>query len=259
MTDHRDELIELYALGALPADEAAEVEDYLASNSQAQQRYSQYQQVAQALRWSVEQHEPPEGAYARFRERLAKPSNVVASKPTPKPAKRQSWLASLFGRRYYLIATALTIFLVLLAGLGGRIWQLQNEVASLQPLIAENQQLTELLAKSGTQLVPLADTGTGMAGGSINIIVNPQTGQSYLSASHLPPLAANQSYQLWLIADGTPQSMEVFDVNTSGDALIWIERLPSTGAENLLGITVEPAGGSQQPTSNPLAVGTIDA
>ncbi len=259
MTDHRDELIELYALGALPADEAAEVEDYLASNSQAQQRYSHYQRVAQALLLSVDQHEPPTGAYERFRERLDKPSNVVASQPVNKPAQRQSWLANLFGRRFHLIATALIIFLVLLAGAGGRIWQLQREVATLQPLLVQNEQLTALLAKSGTQLVPLADTGSGIAGGTINIIVNPQTGQSYLSASHLPPLAVNQSYQLWLIADGTPQSMEVFGVDTSGDALIWIDRLPSTGAENLLGITVEPAGGSQQPTSNPVAVGTIDA
>lgn len=258
MTDQRDELIELYALGALPADEAAEVEDYLASNSQAQQRYSQYRHISQALLWSVEQRDPPAGAYERFRERLATPSNVPA-KLLSQPTQRQSWLASLFGRRYRLIATALTIFLVLLGGAGGLIWQLQNEVGALQPLVEQNKQLTALLGESGTQLVPLADTGNGMAGGTINIIVNPQTGQSYLRASHLPPLTANQSYQLWLIADGTPQSMEVFGVDTSGDALIWIDRLPSTGAENLLGITVEPAGGSQQPTSNPLAVGTIDA
>ncbi|GAA5529695.1 anti-sigma factor [Herpetosiphon gulosus] len=258
MTDQRDELIELYALGALPADEAAEVEDYLASNSQAQERYSQYRRISQALLWSVEQRDPPAGAYERFRERLATPSNVP-TKPLNQPTQRQSWLASLFGRRYRLIATALTIFLVLLGGAGGRIWQLQNEVGGLQPLVEQNKQLTALLGESGTQLVPLADTGSGMAGGTINIIVNPQTGHSYLRASHLPPLAANQSYQLWLIADGTPQSMEVFGVDTSGDALIWIDRLPSTGAENLLGITVEPAGGSQQPTSNPLAVGTIDA
>jgi hypothetical protein len=48
-----------------------------------------------------------------------------------------------------------------------------------------------------------------------------------------------------------------FDVDAQGGAATLLRGLPAPGAENLLGITVEPSGGSAQPTTTPILVGEM--
>ena len=71
----------------------------------------------------------------------------------------------------------------------------------------------------------------------------------------LPPLPEGQTYQLWVIVEGTPVSAGTFDVEPDGSARYDAEPLPPVEADAAvaLAVTVEPAGGVPQPTG-PMAL-----
>jgi anti-sigma-K factor RskA len=79
-------------------------------------------------------------------------------------------------------------------------------------------------------------------------------------AFRLPPAPANHSYQLWVIADGKPASVKVFDSDPDGHAMVEGLALPPTSrGVTAVYLTVEPAGGSPTPTTEPILKGTVPA
>ncbi len=66
----------------------------------------------------------------------------------------------------------------------------------------------------------------------------------------LPPAPEGYVYQLWLMHGGLRRSIGTFEVDSMGYA--WIELpVPASGVEYLLGgVTLEPEGGSPEPTGN---------
>lgn len=103
-----------------------------------------------------------------------------------------------------------------------------------------NQQLVESIQQSGavsTALVNDSDESIGtlvrQTDNSIFVVLNEK-------------LSDEQVYQAWNIVDGQPQSMGIFD---SG-----VIQVAGFEAGNIFGVTVEPAGGSEQPTSTPIVI-----
>jgi anti-sigma-K factor RskA len=62
----------------------------------------------------------------------------------------------------------------------------------------------------------------------------------------LPRLSEKQVYQIWAIHDETPVSAGLLEDTDDGAAMA----MPSAGTQ--VAITIEPAGGSQRPTSEPI-------
>ena len=71
-----------------------------------------------------------------------------------------------------------------------------------------------------------------------------------LTIGGLDPLEADQTYQLWVIRDGAPASVGVFRVSPEGTAGARFEHDLVEG--DIVAVTIEPAGGSPLPTSDPL-------
>ena len=67
----------------------------------------------------------------------------------------------------------------------------------------------------------------------------------------LPPLEADQTYQLWSMDNGTPISLGLLGADPT------VAVVGASGHPDQLAITAEPAGGSPGPTSNPVVVGTL--
>lgn len=84
---------------------------------------------------------------------------------------------------------------------------------------------------------------------------NPATQKNYLQINNLPPLASNQSFQLWsLKGNDPPIPLDVFegDVNQ----ILEIQFVENT---NAYAITIEPRGGQDTPTlENLIGVFTIE-
>ena len=80
-----------------------------------------------------------------------------------------------------------------------------------------------------------------------------------VTAFDLPPAPDGSTYQLWAIAEGqAPVSMGTFDTDDSGSAALTLPVDPDIrdlGLIALCGLTLEPTGGSTQPTEQPRLIG----
>jgi anti-sigma-K factor RskA len=81
-----------------------------------------------------------------------------------------------------------------------------------------------------------------------------------VTAFGLPPAPPGKTYQLWALRKGQPPlSMGTFDVNASGRTMTTLAVSPAItngGFIDDCGLTVEPAGGSPQPTEAPRLIGS---
>ena len=101
-----------------------------------------------------------------------------------------------------------------------------------------------------TQVFEAADaheaTVKTRTGATVTVATSRRLGKMAVETGALPRLGAQRVYQIWAIHDGTPTSAGLLDDPDRGAAMA----LPSAGT--LVAITVEPAGGSQAPTTTPL-------
>lgn len=105
------------------------------------------------------------------------------------------------------------------------------------------QAIAEALAEPDAVLVTAEVTGGGRA-------AMVRSDHSVLMAfRELPPLDEHD-YQMWLVEDGAASSAGIINAR-DGRATAEMEDVPATAA---LAVTIEPAGGSPQPTTDPLVV-----
>ena len=88
-------------------------------------------------------------------------------------------------------------------------------------------------------------------GGEITLVTSAEQGRSGVVVAGLPELDADQTYELWYIDDSGAASAGTFDV--SGDET-WRVLEGSFIPGVAVGVTIEPAGGSPQPTTEPIVV-----
>ncbi|MFI0407718.1 anti-sigma factor domain-containing protein [Actinomadura sp. 3N508] len=101
---------------------------------------------------------------------------------------------------------------------------------------------------------PDARSATGIArgGGTVTIVASASRGRVVVGSSGLPGLPSARAYQLWLIDGNGARSAGLLPTGGTQAVVAGTWR-----PADKLGITVEPAGGSAQPTTEPLVlVGT---
>jgi anti-sigma-K factor RskA len=83
------------------------------------------------------------------------------------------------------------------------------------------------------------------------VVVSPSLGSAVFIADEVAGVPDGRTYQLWLIgADGSATSAGTFTPGSNGRAAVVLSgSLADTAA---VGVTVEPDGGSTQPTSEPV-------
>jgi anti-sigma-K factor RskA len=110
----------------------------------------------------------------------------------------------------------------------------------------DNNRLATVLSAPDARTVTVA----GRQGGNATLVVSVGRAEGVVVTSGLPAAGEHQTYQLWLIgADGArPAGLLGVDATGHGQALV---SGPFVSAEKF-GVTVEPAGGSKQPTTTPV-------
>jgi len=252
-----DSLIDSYALGALEPAEMEQVESYIAQSNHARALYEQSQRVVTALAWTPTQVNPPTGAYSRLMQRVGVETpplvvRAVSGKPT-------FWhqIQALFTPQGRWVGALTLLLLVGVLGLGSWNLVLRQQASGTTTSVNQYQELTALLAYPTTRLVALRSANNSIPNAGTQVVINVERDEGFVIAAGLAPLPDHQTYQLWLISDGKPVSMSVFDVDSQGKSTRLIRGLPTPGTANSLGITVEPSGGSTQPTSPPILVGDL--
>jgi anti-sigma-K factor RskA len=231
-----EELKESYALGNLSEAERREFERYLAENPSEQAEVDELSSIARLLALAPPEQEPP----ARLRKHLMNQVRAEAAESGSQGAAtrtrgegRESWARRLFGIRGAVTAAAAAI-------LGLAVWNvsLQSEVRDLRD----------------TQMNAYELQGSGEAQTVEGKVVKIGEQGAMLVATDLPELPEGKTYEMWSIDEGQPESCGTFEagegpaIETMGQSI--------TEAEQFA-ITVEPEGGSGQPTTEPIVVADL--
>ncbi len=90
-----------------------------------------------------------------------------------------------------------------------------------------------------------AETMTTANGGKLRVATSASYGQMAIATQGLPKLR-DRSYQMWAIRNGRPTSVGLVEDLSKGKVM------PMPAAGTTVAITIEPAGGSRQPTTQPI-------
>ncbi len=88
-------------------------------------------------------------------------------------------------------------------------------------------------------------------GGTVELVWSAELGRSAVRAADLPDVGADSTYELWYIDDSGATPAGTFDPSRGGEAFVVLDGEFQPGL--VVGITVEPAGGSTSPTTDPIA------
>ena len=262
-------ILESYVMGAVSDQERREVE-CLSSI------YPDIQQEIDQLSVALEQYtqlysvEPPASVKAKLLEQLdfdAPKETIVRQMPvnlnTERPyTYRATWMVAasigllvlLFS--FYLLSQLRTNQNTL-ASVRTSNSSLQSEIHQLRDRQAQAEQTLTLLRQPGLRTLALHGNEKAPQGNML-LFWNTQTHQVAVQVQSLPPLPANQQYQLWSMVNGKPVDAGVFDASNASEFVQRLNR-PVERAD-AFAVTVEKRGGSPTPTlSTLLAITTVNS
>jgi anti-sigma-K factor RskA len=242
-----EEIYPAYALSAVDGKDRAQIEQHIAVCPACANIVAGYRPVADNLAYAVPLVEPP----ADLKYRV-----LAAALPHTSPAPSLLAQLSHFITQLFRAPAFSAIALVLVVALGAWNLSLQNQLeeqAAITRKILDdmNRQraLVSTIAYADTQ--PKRMQATEIAPQAIGrLYLAPELNTLALIVYDLPPLEPSRTYQVWLIdSAGERTSGGTFTVDERGRGWVYIRSPKPLNQCNDIGITIEPAGGSPQPTT----------
>ena len=227
--DHRRWRAELaaYLLGSLEDDERQSIESHLAECENCREELRWLQPAIDLLPESVEQLDPPpalrERLLAEVRSEVAESAPAAAQKTKRRNPARRGFVRGFLLRP----ATGLAAVALIAAGIGG---YALNEGGS------SSDRDTTTIRSQGAGALQATLERSGDSG------VLRLTGLDQASASHV--------YEAWVQRGRAIKPTSLFDARHNGTASVSLE--DKLGGADAVMVTLEPRGGSPQPTSPPI-------
>ncbi len=228
-----EELAGAYALDALPAETLREVREHLES-CQQHPEIAGLRAAALSLAAAAPGMEPPPGLKTRLMDEIRQ-ETARAAEGRPREIDG-SWLRRYVGSAFrpYALAGALAIAVAALIG-----WNVYLQTSG-----------------DGGQDVAIVRALTDSGAAQGRVLYFQEEGVAVITVEDLAPLPTDQTYQVWAISgDDVATGIGLFNTSASGEASTALE-VDLTNAE-FVAITIEPAGGSPQPTSDPVLMAQI--
>jgi len=236
--DEIEEMLGVYALDALDADERQEVEDHLASCPRCRAELAAHREVAVLLGNPV--GDAPAVAPDEVWDRIA--ASLQDEPPVLSPVARPN-----FRRRFALFVPlgAVAAGLILTVGLlAAKVGNLSQQVSSLR----HEATVTSVLLDPAHRTLELTSASHPVWRATVVILPN---GEGYVINPSMPALAGSQTFQLWALSDGRIVSLGVLGSHPAGAAI----RVEPT--MTVLMINAEPLGGTPTPTTPVLVRGNL--
>jgi anti-sigma-K factor RskA len=229
-----NELYDLYALGVLEPELAAEIDKHLEERCEyCMENVRGASNVIAALGGTVQSVAPPR----RLRER------VLASVRPPKRSNRWTFAVA-------ALSAACAVLVLTSIWSTTRMVSLRDQLSGMQRERNELRAAVELLSKSDTRTVQFGRAENTPHG---RVLVN-RSGGIVFVGSQLPPLPRDKTFELWLIpASGAPQPAGLFRPNAAGDS-VNVSSLAVSPESKAVAVTIEPSAGSNAPTTTPFLV-----
>src|SRR5699024_1450893 len=131
-------------------------------------------------------------------------------------------------------------------------------IAKIKDKLHQKNVMLEILSSPNMEVVQLKGLEVDTSGYG-KVFWAPQKQQALLQVTNLPPVPSNKVYQVWLIRDNEPISIDLFSVQDTSDVFIRMEEMISADKESAsaFAITLEPKGGKKQPTGDMYLIGDI--
>ncbi|MGC5165890.1 anti-sigma factor domain-containing protein [Luteimicrobium sp. DT211] len=231
------ELLPAYALDAVDDLERRSVERLVASDDDARRALAEYRAVVSAM---VPDVEPPAALRSDVLDRLTEttPRAAPSSTTSAERAGAEGARGRRARRRWGVagIAAAAVVAIAIPTGVA------VHESRQRADLEDRAQTVAAMLADPQAQLV----TGTMSTGGDASVLVAGD--QVLFTGSGMSPAGSGKDYQLWKSVDGkTMVSVGLVHADDGSAALLF-----DAPGDSVFAITVEPAGGSEQPTTDPV-------
>ena len=242
-----------YAVHALPEAEREEFERHLAACPSCEREVAELTATAGRLGLAVSGSASPE-----MRDRVLRRITEVRQEPPRLTRQEQQG----HGRAPHGGATsrrlrslprfALAACLAAAAAFGGiAVWQYESAQDAREQADASRRQqadLARVLAAPDARTTGRTELPGGATG---SVVVSRERDRAAFLATGMGAPPSGKVYQLWF-ADGEKMRSAGL-MNTSGESdAVLMEG--DVGGASAMGITVEPAGGSRQPTTEPLAL-----
>lgn len=229
------DLLALGAAGALSREEYRTLDELLAGDPELAGEYHALQAGAATLAEAASEA-PPTRLRASVREAIEGVQQLPRSEPIPRAYDGPSNVVPIHRRRWVLPATVAAAVLVLLAG----------GVVVRNVVDAPSDQMAEVLNDDEAVTIEL----TGALDG-LRIVASDREDAAVLLGSGLHRPEPGMVFQLWAIHDEAKQGMGTFMPAETGEVAMMVD---GAGVDAEWAVTMEPEGGSAQPTSEPVAV-----
>lgn len=265
--EHLMESAASYALDALDPPERATFEAHLAKCAECRDAVAAYRDVVGALAHAVPPVAPPNTTALRGRIMrdargvrpigvVPRPSHGVPAASVLAPAVKAGPRRIPWAMAVASLAAALAFAFVYRAE-RSRTARLSSELAALRTELARDDSMLAAFVGPEVHVVSLAAVDEKPA---VRVFWNHTRRQFIVTAFRLPQAPEGKTYQLWALRKGqAPLSMGTFAVNTSGRTMTTLavsNAITEGGLIDDCALTIEPDGGSPQPTETPRLIGS---
>lgn len=213
-----------YALGAVPDEEIPAIRAHILSCEECFAEAESYADTLAALSMAAGDVPLPAGFADRVIQQVTEESSQAA------PITKRRWSPALV-----FAAAALTLLFV---ATGVALFDAVDDRDRYQDVIAALVHDPDAIELSGP--------------GGAEAIVSQTDRGAVLVAVDLGEAPPGRVYQLWLMKDGVPTAAETFDVE---NGVVIVESAHDLDGFDGAAVTVEPEGGSEQPTTQPVISG----
>lgn len=262
-TDTTHTLVGAYVLDAVDDVERAAMERHLARCEECAAEVTELREAVAQLAASAAL-EPPAGLRGRVLTEVVRTRQIPPGRTGPSQVARS-------GRWWRGVAVGVAACLLIVGG-GVGVWSMQRriaverastQVAEQRAMAAERRELAirEVLAAPDAQVRTTRVKG----GGQIVVVASLAQDQAVVVLSDLLQMPADKTYQLWVVervaqygsdpaSTSAPRSAGVLQTGTTEVTQL----VKGLRKAQKVCLTVEPAGGSNQPTTSPVVVVNLE-
>lgn len=236
VSDNLHTLAAAYALDSLTDVERRRFETHLTDCDSCGDEVLGMRETVTRLATAAAQDPPP-----ALRERVL--AQAARTRQVPPRVRRPA--SPRVHRLGWMLSAACLVLAVVLGVAAVREQQAKQRTDTL------NRQIAAVMAAPDARTVtaPVRPAGSG------TVVASHSLGKAVIVMSGLPLISSDRTYELWLMGPRPPRPAGTLRPPATGDAAPILAT--GLGDADRIGLTVEPAGGSRQPTTTPIFTATL--
>lgn len=230
-----DEIYDLYVLGVLDAEQSEQIEAHLREDCEyCLEKLHEATRMSVAMAGIAEQVQPP----AHLRQRVL--AKVAPSR------RRSNWIYAVAG-----LAAACVALIVFAIWSGAQNRSVLSQLVQAKVEDNELRSALELMSQPETRAVQFGNLPNAPRG---RVFIS-RTGGVVFVGTGFPSLPGNRTFELWVVpAAGSPEPAGTFRGSSTGTAVNVTGAKVSASGAKAVAVSVEPAGGSNAPTTKPFLI-----